>query len=374
MEDDFVVEIHIDLVLGVEKHSMAEWKEKCKHMTTTHITNGSIFRQKKRTFREGELELQTEERYLIKWKNYSYLHASWETIEDIHTMCDGTSAKKLDKYIDGLENKKTVPSDKFPVAERIIAMDKREKWYDVNNPPCEICHEYEDTEDNPAVLCDGCSFGCGHIQCLKLKAVPDGEWFCGKCTTKKKLTDDKLPVPFTLQYDHKMVYVKWEGMPYSASTWEHVADVADDHLVEEFVRVSKYPKQIKKSKKLKPEQYLQLVENEKYKNDNKLRSYQVESVKWMVWNYIHGRSSLLADEMGLGKTVQTVAFLNQLRQHHGSYGGPFLVVAPLSTIPHWIREFRAWTDMNAVILHGDPASRDIIYKYEWRFLDPKEIM
>ena len=121
-----------------------------------------------------------------------------------------------------------------------------------------------------------------------------------------------------------------------------------------------------------PQQYLKLVESTKYKNGNKLRSYQIESVKWMVWNFIHGRSSLLADEMGLGKTVQTVAFLNQLHDHHGAHGGPFLVVVPLSTIPHWIREFRAWTNMNAVVLHGDPESRDIIYKYEWRFLHPEK--
>ena len=71
-----------------------------------------------------------------------------------------------------------------------------------------------------------------------------------------------------------------------------------------------------------PQQYLKLVESTKYKNGNS-SSYQVESVKWMVWNFIHGRSSLLADEMGLGKTVQTVAFLNQLHDHHGAHGGPF---------------------------------------------------
>ena len=53
---------------------------------------------------------------------------------------------------------------------------------------------------------------------------------------EKNLVDNNLPVPLTLQYDHKMVYVKWEGMNYSSSTWEHVADVADDNLLEEFLR------------------------------------------------------------------------------------------------------------------------------------------
>jgi SNF2 family DNA or RNA helicase len=37
--------------------------------------------------------------------------------------------------------------------------------------------------------------------------------------------------------------------------------------------------------------------------------------------------------MGLGKTAQAVTFLEHIRR--GGNRGPFLVVAPLSTIPHW---------------------------------------
>jgi SNF2 family DNA or RNA helicase len=32
-----------------------------------------------------------------------------------------------------------------------------------------------------------------------------------------------------------------------------------------------------------------------------------------------------------------------------SIRGPFLIIAPLSTIPHWKREFNNWTDINAVV-------------------------
>ena len=121
-------------------------------MNTTHLYRGSIFAQKRRNFREGELEQETEQRYLIKWKNYSHLHVSWETIEDIHNMCDQTSAKKLDKFIDSSSLRKSEQILKFPVAERIFGIDKREKWFDIDNPPCEICQEYEHDEDNPALL------------------------------------------------------------------------------------------------------------------------------------------------------------------------------------------------------------------------------
>ncbi|KAL3898148.1 MAG: hypothetical protein SGPRY_012903, partial [Prymnesium sp.] len=86
--------------------------------------------------------------------------------------------------------------------------------------------------------------------------------------------------------------------------------------------------------------------------------------------------------MGLGKTVQTVSLLHYLHEKQvrrgkrgGSRGllglpfpytladspqglwGPFLVVAPLSTLPHWQREVESWTHMNVVVYHGNAAAR-----------------
>ena len=62
------------------------------------------------------------------------------------------------------------------------------------------------------------------------------------------------------------------------------------------------------------------------------------------------QNCILADEMGLGKTVQSIAFLQAVYD----YGivGPFLVIAPLSTIGNWIREFDTWTDLNVIVYHG----------------------
>ena len=47
------------------------------------------------------------------------------------------------------------------------------------------------------------------------------------------------------------------------------------------------------------------------------------------------------------------------------FQGPFLVVAPLSTIANWQREFASWTNINAVVYHGSQTSRDMIHTYEW---------
>lgn len=47
---------------------------------------------------------------------------------------------------------------------------------------------------------------------------------------------------------------------------------------------------------------------------------------------------------GLGKTAQSLATLEFQRQLLG-IPGPFLVVAPLTTLGHWKRELETWTPM-----------------------------
>jgi chromodomain-helicase-DNA-binding protein 7 len=44
--------------------------------------------------------------------------------------------------------------------------------------------------------------------------------------------------------------------------------------------------------------------------------------------------------------------------------GVFLVVAPLSTLAHWQREFEAWTDLNTIVYHGSAEDRDHIRRHE----------
>lgn len=49
-------------------------------------------------------------------------------------------------------------------------------------------------------------------------------------------------------------------------------------------------------------------------------------------------------QMGLGKTAQSISALECLRRIDG-IPGPFLLVAPLTTLGHWQREIETWTDM-----------------------------
>ena len=98
-------------------------------------------------------------------------------------------------------------------------------------------------------------------------------------------------------------------------------------------------------------------------NGRELRDYQKESLKWMVSNWASGRNCILGDEMGLGKTAQSIAVMAYQRQL-GGVTGPFLVVAPLTTLGHWQREIEVWTTMNCVVYSGNARDRDIIRRYE----------
>lgn len=79
------------------------------------------------------------------------------------------------------------------------------------------------------------------------------------------------------------------------------------------------------------------------------------------------RNCILADEMGLGKTIQSITFLYEILL--AGIRGPFLIIAPLSTITNWEREFRTWTDLNVVVYHGSMISRQMIQQYEMYFRD-----
>uniref|UniRef100_A0A8C8D225 Proliferation-associated SNF2-like protein n=1 Tax=Oncorhynchus tshawytscha TaxID=74940 RepID=A0A8C8D225_ONCTS len=73
-----------------------------------------------------------------------------------------------------------------------------------------------------------------------------------------------------------------------------------------------------------------------------MRSYQIEGVEWLRMLWENGINGILADEMGLGKTIQCIAHVAMMLER--KVMGPFLVVAPLSTLPNWINEFNCAID------------------------------
>ena len=70
----------------------------------------------------------------------------------------------------------------------------------------------------------------------------------------------------------------------------------------------------------------------------KLKGYQLKGLTWLAKLYAQGINGILADEMGLGKTVQAISLMSHLAETFGIWG-PFLVIAPASTLHNWQQEF-----------------------------------
>ncbi|XP_011301308.1 lymphocyte-specific helicase-like [Fopius arisanus] len=87
-----------------------------------------------------------------------------------------------------------------------------------------------------------------------------------------------------------------------------------------------------------------------------LRDYQQEGLQWLKALYENGMSGILADEMGLGKTIQVIAMIAHLLEKRQA--GPFLIIAPLSTIPNWLMEFERFAPkIPVVLLYGTSQER-----------------
>ncbi|XP_060582151.1 lymphocyte-specific helicase-like isoform X2 [Ruditapes philippinarum] len=92
-----------------------------------------------------------------------------------------------------------------------------------------------------------------------------------------------------------------------------------------------------------------------------LRKYQIEGLNWLKVLYENGINGMLADEMGLGKTIQCIALITQIVTMGAT--GPFLVVAPLSTLPNWRMEFKRFAPyLPLVFHHGSKDFRNLSLK------------
>eukprot|EP00493_Phyllostaurus_siculus_P026999 UN27345 len=70
--------------------------------------------------------------------------------------------------------------------------------------------------------------------------------------------------------------------------------------------------------------------------------------------------------MGLGKTIQSLSFIEHLCRNNNIIG-PYLIVAPLSTLSHWENEIRQWTTLNVLLYHdvGGNKGRQRIRELEF---------
>uniref|UniRef100_A0A4W5NA66 Uncharacterized protein n=1 Tax=Hucho hucho TaxID=62062 RepID=A0A4W5NA66_9TELE len=162
--------------------------------------------------------------------------------------------------------------------------------------------------------------------------------------------------------------VKWCSLSYEEATWELQEDV-DPVKIREFEEIKRIP-EFKFVERPQPDKWQKLDKSKDYRNGNQLREYQLEGMNWLLFNWYNRKNCILADEMGLGKTIQSITFLFEMFSM--GLRGPFLIIAPLSTITNWEREFRTWTEINVIVYHGSQISRQMIHQYEMYHKDQQE--
>ncbi|XP_037928095.1 uncharacterized protein LOC119662531 isoform X3 [Teleopsis dalmanni] len=245
------------------------------------------------------------EEYFVKYRNFSYLHCEWRTEEEL-----------------------------FKGDRRVAAKIRR-----FQQKQAQQMNIFDNIEEEP---------------------------FNPDFVEVDRVLDMSVHTDETTGETTKHYLVKWKSLPYEDCTWELEEDV-DDDKIEQYMRFNKIPPrgEWKNKKRPHPDQWKKLEKTLIYKAGNSLRPYQLEGLNWLKFSWFNSHNCILADEMGLGKTIQSLTFVHSVYEY--GIRGPFLVIAPLSTIPNWQREFESWTDMNVVVYHGSVTSKQMIQDYEFYF-------
>ncbi|XP_045804339.1 CHD3-type chromatin-remodeling factor PICKLE isoform X2 [Trifolium pratense] len=182
--------------------------------------------------------------------------------------------------------------------------------------------------------------------------------------------------------DEKEYLVKWKELSYDECYWEYESDISA--FQPEIERFNKFRSRssklayIKQKSRVNDDSELkkQQKEFQQYEHSPKflsgsLHPYQLEGLNFLRFSWSKQTHVILADEMGLGKTIQSIAFLASLFEE-GICAHPHLVVAPLSTLRNWEREFATWApQMNVIMYVGSAQARNVIREYEFYY--PKKL-
>ncbi|EAX93144.1 F/Y-rich N-terminus family protein [Trichomonas vaginalis G3] len=196
---------------------------------------------------------------------------------------------------------------------------------------------------------------------LKVNAnnPPNPPYFPEEYTVPEKVisSEEVEGVPFYI--------VKWKGLDYEDLTHEPLTPLIQD-LVDVYNKENVVPSE--KDRFIpphpKPTDFKLITAHDPSKSGKKIRSYQLEGLNFFVNSWYHRKNAILADEMGLGKTCQASIFLNYLHKKQG-ISGPFIILAPLTTIPHWERELADWTDLKVIAFFGSKDKRKALLNYEF---------
>ncbi|CAI0416517.1 unnamed protein product, partial [Linum tenue] len=174
--------------------------------------------------------------------------------------------------------------------------------------------------------------------------------------------------------DEKEYLVKYKELPYDECYWEFESDIsAFEPEIEKFNTIQSRANRLSKQKsfldatdaKKKLKEFQQYEQSPEFLAGGSLHPYQLEGLNFLRFSFSKQTHVILADEMGLGKTIQSIAFLASLFKENVY---PHLVVAPLSTLRNWEREFATWApQMNVVMYVGSGQARAVIRESEFYY-------
>ncbi|CAK7353888.1 unnamed protein product [Dovyalis caffra] len=175
--------------------------------------------------------------------------------------------------------------------------------------------------------------------------------------------------------DEKEYLVKYKELSYDECYWEFESDVsAFQPEIERFNKIQSRSHKPSKQKsslrdatdsKKKSKEFQHYDQSPEFLSGGSLHPYQLEGLNFLRFSWSKQTHVILADEMGLGKTIQSIAFLASLFEEGIS---THLVVAPLSTLRNWEREFATWApQMNVVMYVGSSQARAVIREYEFYY-------
>jgi DNA helicase INO80 len=94
-----------------------------------------------------------------------------------------------------------------------------------------------------------------------------------------------------------------------------------------------------------------------------LKEYQIKGLRWLDSLYQQGINGILADEMGLGKTIQAISLLAHVSENKNDWG-PFLIIAPSTTLPNWKNEIEKFCPgLRALPYWGTFSERKALRKF-----------
>uniref|UniRef100_A0AAR2L365 DNA helicase n=1 Tax=Pygocentrus nattereri TaxID=42514 RepID=A0AAR2L365_PYGNA len=254
------------------------------------------------------------------------------------------------------------PEDDANIIEKILSVRTVKKevlWFLVSYLHCKWA-TLEELEKDPRIHQKIKRFRNKQAQMKHIFTEPDEDLFNPDYIEVDRVLEIAITTDTETGEEVTHYLVKWCSLSYEESTWELQEDV-DPVKIREFEELKKVPEHKHVERPL-PEQWQKLEKSREYRNGNQLREYQLEGMNWLLFNWYNRKNCILADEMGLGKTIQSITFLYEIFLM--GLRGPFLIIAPLSTITNWEREFRTWTEINVIVYHGSQISRQMILQYE----------